>query len=88
MDVLDDYLVNPEISVLEKTRIQAQVLVPVLRAMRAEFGKAKADALVKEALQAADDANGPSCKAASMTSPSRKSTSRCCGATARRCTLM
>ena len=52
MDVLDDYLVNPQISVLEKTRIQAQVLVPVLRAMRAEFGKAKADALVKDALQA------------------------------------
>jgi len=52
MDVLDDYLVNPQISVLEKTRIQAQVLVPVLRAMRAELGKAKADALVKEALQA------------------------------------
>lgn len=44
MDVLDDYLVNPQISVLEKTRIQAQVLVPVLRAMRAELGKAKADA--------------------------------------------
>jgi L-2-amino-thiazoline-4-carboxylic acid hydrolase len=51
MDVLDDYLVNPQISVLEKTRIQAQVLVPVLRAMRAELGKAKADALVKDALQ-------------------------------------
>jgi hypothetical protein len=52
MDVLDDYLVNPGLTVLEKTRIQAQVLVPVLRAMRAEFGKAKADAVVKEALRA------------------------------------
>ncbi len=39
MGVLDDYLVNPNISLLEKTRIQAQVLVPVMRALRAEIGR-------------------------------------------------
>ena len=44
MSVLDDYLVAPDISLLDKTRIQAQVLVPVLRALRAELGKDKADA--------------------------------------------
>jgi hypothetical protein len=30
-------------------RMQAQVLVPVLRAFRAELGKDKADAIVKQA---------------------------------------
>ena len=49
--VLDDYLVDPKVSLLDKTRIQAQVLVPVLRALRADFGKAKADAIVKQALR-------------------------------------
>jgi hypothetical protein len=49
--VLDGYLVDPNLSLLDKTRIQAQVLVPVLRALRAEFGKDKADALVKGALR-------------------------------------
>ena len=51
MGVLDDYLVDPRLSLLDKTRIQAQVLVPVLRALRAELGKEKADAIVKEALR-------------------------------------
>jgi hypothetical protein len=51
MSVLDDYLVLPEISLLDKTRIQAQVLVPVLRALRAELGKEKADAIVRQALR-------------------------------------
>lgn len=51
MSVLDDYLVVPEISLLDKTRIQAQVLVPVLRALRAELGKDKADAIVKQVLR-------------------------------------
>jgi hypothetical protein len=51
MGVLDDYLVVPEISLLDKTRIQAQVLVPVLRALRAELGKEKADAVVRQALR-------------------------------------
>jgi hypothetical protein len=31
MNVLDDYMVDPRLSLLDKTRIQAQVLVPVLR---------------------------------------------------------
>jgi hypothetical protein len=51
MSVLDDYLVAPDISLLDKTRIQAQVLVPVLRALRAELGKDKADAIVRQALR-------------------------------------
>jgi predicted ArsR family transcriptional regulator len=49
--VLDDYLVDPRISFLDKTRIQAQVLVPVLRALRAELGRDKADAIVRQALR-------------------------------------
>ncbi len=49
--VLDDYLVNPDVSLLDKVRMQAQVLVPVLRALRTELGKDKADALVKQALR-------------------------------------
>jgi predicted hydrocarbon binding protein len=51
MSVLDDYLVAPDISLLDKTRIQAQVLVPVLCALRAELGKDKAHAIVKQALR-------------------------------------
>ena len=51
MSVLDEYLVHPGLSLLEKTRIQAQVLVPVLRALRSELGKEKADAIVKQALR-------------------------------------
>jgi hypothetical protein len=47
--VLDGYLVDPNVSLLDKTRIQAQV--PVLRALRAELGKDKADAIVKQALR-------------------------------------
>jgi hypothetical protein len=50
-DVLDDYLVDPKLSLLDKTRIQAQVLVPVVRALRAELGKEKADAIVTQALR-------------------------------------
>jgi predicted ArsR family transcriptional regulator len=49
--VFDGYLVDPEVSLLDKTRMQAQVLVPVLRALRAELGKDKADAIVKQALR-------------------------------------
>jgi predicted ArsR family transcriptional regulator len=51
MSVLDDYMVDSKLSLLDKTRIQAQVLVPVLRALRAELGKERADAIVKEALR-------------------------------------
>jgi hypothetical protein len=50
MNVLDDYMVDPRLSLLDKTRIQAQVLVPVLRALRAEL-KERADAIVKDALR-------------------------------------
>ncbi|MCW5748987.1 MAG: L-2-amino-thiazoline-4-carboxylic acid hydrolase [Alphaproteobacteria bacterium] len=49
--VLDDYLVDPKVSLLDKARIQAQVLVPVLRALRAELGRDKADAIVAQALR-------------------------------------
>src|ERR1700687_5811603 len=51
MTVLDDYLVDPKLSLLNKTRIQAQVLVPLLRALRSELGREKADAIAKEALR-------------------------------------
>src|ERR1700682_5409985 len=51
MSVLDAYLVDPRLSLLDKTRIQAQVLVPVLRALRSELGREKADAVVKQALR-------------------------------------
>ena len=50
MGVLDEYLVDPRLSLLDKTRIQAQVLVPVLKALRSELGKEKADSIVKRAL--------------------------------------
>ena len=51
MNVLDDYMVDPRLSLLDKTRIQAQVLVPVLRALRAELGREKADAIVRQSLR-------------------------------------
>ena len=51
MGVLDDYMVDPRLSLLEKTQIQAQVLVPLMRALRNELGREKADALVREALR-------------------------------------
>jgi hypothetical protein len=41
MTVLDDYMASPDVSFLDKTRIQAQVLVPVLRALREELGQRK-----------------------------------------------
>jgi hypothetical protein len=50
-DLLDGYFVDPKLSLLTKTRIQAQVLLPVLRALRTELGKEKADAMVKQALR-------------------------------------
>ena len=51
MGVLDDFMIDPNLSLLDKTRIQAQVLVPVMRAMRDEIGRDKADALVRGALR-------------------------------------
>jgi hypothetical protein len=49
--VIDDYLVDAKVSLLDKTGMQAQVLVPVLRALRAELGKDKAGAIVKQAVR-------------------------------------
>jgi predicted ArsR family transcriptional regulator len=51
MGVLDDFMVDPKLSLLDKTRIQAQVLVPIMRALRAELGREKADALVRDSLR-------------------------------------
>jgi hypothetical protein len=51
MSIFDDFLVDPRLSLLDKTRIQAQVLVPVLQTLRAELGKARADAIVRQALR-------------------------------------
>ena len=51
MSVLDEYLVDPRLSLLDKTRIQAQVLVPVLRALRTELSQEKADAIARQALR-------------------------------------
>lgn len=51
MGVLDDYMVSANVSFLDKTRIQAQVLVPVLRVLREELGRDKAHALVRRALR-------------------------------------
>jgi hypothetical protein len=51
MNVLDDYMVDPRLSLLDKTRIQAQVLVPILRALRTELGKKRADAITRLALR-------------------------------------
>jgi L-2-amino-thiazoline-4-carboxylic acid hydrolase len=51
MGVLDDFLVDPKLSLLDKTRTQAQVLVPVLKALRSELGREKADAIIKQALR-------------------------------------
>jgi predicted ArsR family transcriptional regulator len=51
MGAIKDYLVDPNISLLDKVRIQAQVLLPVMRALRHELGKDKADAIVRSALR-------------------------------------
>ena len=51
-NVLDAYMVDADLSFLDKAKIQAQVLVPLVRALRAELGKEKADALVRKALGA------------------------------------
>src|SRR6187551_3661268 len=37
--VLDAYMVDSQVSFLDRARIQAQVLAPVMRALRAELGK-------------------------------------------------
>jgi predicted ArsR family transcriptional regulator len=50
MSVLDGYMVDSNVSLIDKAKIQAQVLVALVRALRAELGKEKADTLVKQAL--------------------------------------
>jgi predicted ArsR family transcriptional regulator len=50
-NVLDDYMVDIRLSLLDKTRIQAQVLVPLLKALRAELGQEKADTIARQALR-------------------------------------
>ena len=47
-----DYEINQEISLMDEIEIQAQVLIPVLKAVRAELGKERADRLVIGALRA------------------------------------
>jgi len=41
MNVLDDYMIDPRLSLLDKTRIQAQVLVPVLKGLARGIGQGK-----------------------------------------------
>lgn len=43
--------INESISLLDQAKIQAQVLVPVLRALRAELGEERANRLVTDALR-------------------------------------
>jgi len=43
--------INPDISLLDQAKIQAQVLVPVLSALRAELGEERANRLVTGALR-------------------------------------
>ena len=40
----------PDVSFLTQAKLQAQVIVPVLRALREKIGTEEADALVREAL--------------------------------------
>jgi hypothetical protein len=51
MTVLDGYMVDPSVDLLSKAKIQAQVLVPLIRALRAKLGEAEANALVRDALR-------------------------------------
>jgi hypothetical protein len=46
-----DIVINPEISLLDQAKIQAQVLVPILKALRAELGEERANKLVTTALR-------------------------------------
>lgn len=46
-----DIAINQEISLLDQVKIQAQVLVPLLRALRAELGEERANRLVTAALR-------------------------------------
>jgi hypothetical protein len=44
--------INPNISLLDQVKLQAEVLLPVLEAFRAELGKERADRLALGALRA------------------------------------
>jgi len=46
-----DTTVNPAISLLDEVKMQAQVLVPILRALRADLGEERANRLVISALR-------------------------------------
>ena len=48
-----EIITNPDISLLDQVKMQAEVLVPVLRALRAELGATRANAIVIDALRAA-----------------------------------
>jgi predicted ArsR family transcriptional regulator len=50
-EILATYMVNPDISLLDKVKLQAQVLVPVLRAFRAMLGEEQANQVVRAALR-------------------------------------
>ncbi len=45
-----DIDINPKVSFLDEYKFQAEVLIPVLNALRAELGKERADRLVLNAL--------------------------------------
>jgi L-2-amino-thiazoline-4-carboxylic acid hydrolase len=49
--ILSTYMVNPELSLLEKVKIQAQVLIPLLRAFRAALGEEQANQIANTALR-------------------------------------
>jgi predicted ArsR family transcriptional regulator len=49
--ILSTYMVNPELSLLDKVKIQAQVLVPLLRAFRTALGEEQANQIASTALR-------------------------------------
>jgi L-2-amino-thiazoline-4-carboxylic acid hydrolase len=46
-----DIEVNEDISILDQVKMQAQVLLPVIRAFRKELGNERANAIVRDALR-------------------------------------
>jgi len=51
MEVAMEVMANPSISLLDQLKIEAQILHPVLEALRAELGKDRADELVAGAVR-------------------------------------
>jgi len=43
--------ISPKLSLLDEVKLQAEVILPVLRALRAEIGKEAADRIVGDALR-------------------------------------